>query len=211
MIVRDRAWRRPRRGARAQRQSTCTARLRPRPLSASGQRRCVPYAIADAVPRKYASRSSAAREARYIKCTTTSQLTTRIAISSTAVSHTPRRGWAWARPLGRLGAVGANCRAGGRSSATLNLDPPSAWTHFDSSTREVCRSLHAHAHELEKFLPGHCAVRTTQLTYCSLSPRVRNPLFSFWFLGQTRVSRDSFRNKAVFTIFRFAKFRAKLG
>ena len=28
-----------------------------------------------------------------------------------------------------------------------------------------------HAHELEKFLPGHCAVRTTQLTFCSLSAR----------------------------------------
>ena len=54
---------------------------------------------------------------------------------------------------------------------TLNLDPPSAWTHFDSSTREVCRSLHAHAHELEKFLTGHSAVRTTQLTFCSLSAR----------------------------------------
>ena len=51
------------------------------------------------------------------------------------------------------------------------IDPPSAWTHFDSSTREVCRSLHAHAHEPEKFLPGHCAVRTTQLTFCSLSAR----------------------------------------
>ena len=59
----------------------------------------------------------------------------------------------------------------GRPLSTLNLDPPSAWTHFDSSTREVCRSLHAHAHEPEKFLPGHCAVRTTQLTFCSLSAR----------------------------------------
>ena len=30
-------------------------------------------------------------------------------------------------------------------------------------------------------------------------------------LGQPRVSRNSFRNKGVFTIFRFAKFHAKLG
>ena len=30
-------------------------------------------------------------------------------------------------------------------------------------------------------------------------------------LGRTRLSRNSFRNKVVFTIFRFAKFRAKLG
>jgi hypothetical protein len=31
------------------------------------------------------------------------------------------------------------------------------------------------------------------------------------FLGQAGLSRNSFRNKVVFTIFRFAKFRAKLG
>ena len=30
-------------------------------------------------------------------------------------------------------------------------------------------------------------------------------------LGRVRVSRDSFRNKVVFTIIPFAKFRAKLG
>ena len=32
-----------------------------------------------------------------------------------------------------------------------------------------------------------------------------------WCLGQAGISRNSFRNKAVFTIIPFAKFRAKLG
>ena len=66
----------------------------------------------------------------------------------------------------RGGGVGAHARR-------INTARPRGGllTHFDSSTREVCRSLHAHAHELEKFLTGHSAVRTTQLTFCSLSAR----------------------------------------